>query len=174
MHIHRFIAGLILVLPLSAQSGGTGYIKTSVSPGRAGVFIDGKYVGPAKNFGISRTYAVAPGEHEVKLVDPRCKEVVTKVSVTAGKKTSVSQTLEQLPLLKPPFGTLKTVYPEKYAAVYLNGKYMGHADEMNHAGSGLLLPPGTYKLKIEPLSGGAGIEKDITIEAEKVTLVREK
>ena len=37
-------------IPIVAQQN-TGYLKTNVNPGRAGVFVDGKYLGPAGNFG---------------------------------------------------------------------------------------------------------------------------
>ena len=36
------------------------YLKTKVDPTRAGVFVDGKYVGPAGRFGAARKYALAP------------------------------------------------------------------------------------------------------------------
>jgi hypothetical protein len=57
-------------IPVVGQQN-TGYLKTNVNPGRAGVFIDGKYVGPAGNFGVGRKYTVAAGDHEVKLSEPR-------------------------------------------------------------------------------------------------------
>ena len=63
-------------IPVVAQQS-TGYLKTKVDPGRAGVFIDGKYVGPAGNFGVGRKYAVAAGEHEVKVSEPRYEGMVT-------------------------------------------------------------------------------------------------
>jgi PEGA domain len=48
--------------------------------------IDGKYVGPAANFKIARTYEVAAGEHDVKLEDPRYQEIVRKVTITAARR----------------------------------------------------------------------------------------
>jgi hypothetical protein len=36
--------------PLAAQAKGDAYLKCDVNPGRTGVFVDGKYVGPAANF----------------------------------------------------------------------------------------------------------------------------
>jgi len=69
---------------LACTAADTGRLKTEVNPGRAGVFIDGKYVGPAANFKIAKTYEVAPGEHELRLVDPRYQEIVKKVTITAG------------------------------------------------------------------------------------------
>ena len=55
------VAALLIAvagIPVLAQQN-SGYLKTKVDPGRAGVFIDGKYVGPAGNFGIGRKYTVA-------------------------------------------------------------------------------------------------------------------
>jgi hypothetical protein len=54
----------LLVMVFSMPSIGqqnSGHLRTKVNPGRAGVFIDGKYVGPAANFGVGRTYAVPLG-----------------------------------------------------------------------------------------------------------------
>jgi PEGA domain len=163
---------LCCALPMAAQQG-TGYIKAKVNPGRAGVFIDGKYVGPAANFRIARKYSVAAGSHEVKLIDPRYEEYSTKVEVTARKTTVISQTLKPLPLAKPPFGRLRVQYPEKFAAVYVNGKFMGHVDEFNNFAQGLLLNPGEYTVRIEPLNGAPHEEK-VTIQADKVTDVKVK
>ena len=72
-------AALIAAASLSAQQTGT--LKTKVDPGRAGVFVDGKYVGPAGNFGIGRKYTLAAGEHKIKLVEPRYEDVETTVKI---------------------------------------------------------------------------------------------
>jgi hypothetical protein len=163
-----FLLGLVAaVMPAAAQQG---YIKTSVNPGRAGVFIDGKYVGPSANFRIDRKYAVAPGEHEVRLVDPRYEELVTKVTVEPGKTTKVSQTLKPIEPARPPFGRLRVRDNDKFAAVYINGKYYGHVDEFSNFAQGILLNPGEYDLKVEPVGGQAWTGK-VTIEAGKVVLV---
>ena len=51
----------ILLLSVSFLCAGadTGRLKTEVDPGRAGVFIDGKYVGPAGNFKIADYLRIA-------------------------------------------------------------------------------------------------------------------
>src|ERR1017187_427420 len=71
MRITSFVRNAALLIAVTSISvvaqQSTGYLKTKVDPGRAGVFIDGKYVGPAGNFGVGRKYAVAAGEHEVRL-----------------------------------------------------------------------------------------------------------
>jgi hypothetical protein len=170
----RNAALLIAVAGIPVVGQNTGFLKTKVDPGRAGVFVDGKYLGPAGNFGVGRKYAVAPGEHEVKLAEPRYEDVVTKVTIQAGKTTQLAQTMKALPLAKPPFGRLRTVSTDKFAAVYVNGKFMGHAGEFNNSVQGLLLNPGAYAVKIVPMSGGEGHEEQVKIEADKVTIVQVK
>ena len=165
--------GLLIVafcLPGLAQQNG--YVKTSVSPSRAGVFIDGKYVGPAGNFGSARKYAVAAGEHEVKLTEPRYEDIVTKVTVQAGKTTKVEQKMKAVPPPQPPFGRLRTMSSDKFAAVYVNGKFMGHVDEFSNPTQALLLNPGEYKVRIAPVNGPEGNEETVKIEANKVAIVR--
>jgi len=95
----------LLSLPLAAQNG---TLKCKVDPGRAGVFLDGKYLGPAANFGMSRSYQVASGDHELKLVEPRYQEISKKISVAAGKTTAVKEHMTALPVPQPPFGRIRT------------------------------------------------------------------
>ena len=170
---HR--VGLLALLAaagtLMGQPSGSAYLKTKVDPGRAGVFVDGKYVGPAANFGASRKYALPPGEHKIKLVEPRYEDVDTTVTLTAGKTTVVSQTMKALPVPKGPFGVLRTISPEKYAAVYVNDHYMGHADEFNNFAQGLKLPVGEYDVRIEP-GAGAPIKQHVKIDANKTVIVK--
>ena len=166
---------ILLVLALASLpcwAADTGSLKLQVNPGRAGVFVDGKYVGPAANFGSGRTYQVAAGDHEVRLVEPRYEEVVTKVTITAGKKSVVKETMKALPPAKPPFGTLRTENPDHFAAVYVNTHYMGHVDEFSNSAQGLLLNPGTYEVKIVPTAGGAPVIKTVTIEANQTVIVK--
>jgi hypothetical protein len=165
----RFLLGLALAG--CACAADTGKLKTEVDPGRAGVFIDGKYVGPAANFKVARTYEVAPGEHEVKLADPRYQEVTKKVTITAGKKTVLKEKLTALPPAKPPFGRVRIENPDHFAAVYINDKYMGHVDEFSNFAQGLLLNPGTYQVKVVP-SSGSPVTQSITVEADKTVVVK--
>jgi PEGA domain len=166
----RIITALALT-PLICLGADTGKLRTEVQPGRAGVFIDGKYVGSAANFKIARTYDVAPGEHEVKLVDPRYQEIVKKVTIVSGKKTVLKEVMTAIPLAQPPFGRLRVENADKFAALYVNDKFMGHADEFSNFAQGLLLNPGTYEVKVVPLNGPP-VTKSVTIEKDKVVIVK--
>jgi len=161
-----------VVVTVSAMAGADGTLKTKVSPGRAGVFADGKYLGPAANFGRARTYSLPAGEHEIKLAEPRYEEVVKKVTIVAGQRLTLTETLKALPVAQPPFGRVRTIHPDKFAAVYINGKFMGHVDEFSNFAQGLLLNPGTYELKIVPAGTGSPVTKTITVEADKIVIVQ--
>ncbi len=174
----RLAAVVLSLISLSlfawAQTAGTGKLKTKVNPGRAGVFVDGKYIGPAANFGVSRTYAVPAGDHEVLLTEPRYKDIKEKVTIQAGKTTVLSKTMEALPAPKGPFGRLRVVQGpnDKFGAVYLNEKYMGHIDEFSNSSQGLLINPGEYQLRIASATGGKDYVETITVKENQVTTVK--
>ena len=167
MRIFILLAGTTL----TCLAADTGRLKTEIDPGRAGVLIDGKYVGPAANFKIARTYELPPGEHEVRLAEPRYEEIVTKVTITAGKKTVLKERMKLLPPAKPPFGKLRVENPDHFAAVFVNDRFMGHVDEFNNFAQGLLLNPGTYEVRIVP-SNGSPVTQSVTIEADKTATVK--
>jgi len=157
-----------------------GYIKARGKPGRACIFVDGKYMGPAVRFSVPEKYPVSAGEHEVTLKDPRYEDFTTKVTVQAKKTTKVSFKLKALEPPKGPFGRLRlgggeaesfiSVTAGDVGAIYLNDKFYGYVDEFNNPGSGIELPPGTYNLHVSsPLFGE--IRQPVTIEANKLTVV---
>lgn len=172
------VASLLLLLlafsPISAQQAGSGFLKVKANPGRAGVFVDGKYVGPAANFGMARKYAVAVGEHEVILREPRYQEYKTTVKIEAGRTATVSYSMQPRPLATPPFGKLKAAGFEKYAAIYVNDAYMGHTDEFNGPNQGLLLNPGEYNVKVTSQAGSTLLEEKVTVQQDQVHTLRAK
>ena len=158
-------------LPLAAQADANGFLVSKVKPGRAGVFVDGKYFGPAANFRVAKTYSVPAGRHEVRFVDPRYQDAVTSVTIEPGKKTELVASLAPAPLAQPPYGRLRTMNADKFAAVYVNDKYCGHADEFSNFAQALLLNPGDYAVKIVPSTGEPVLTK-VTIQADKTVIVR--
>ena len=171
MRIKMMLILTAIVLPVLNQAQENGSLCVKANTGRAGVFVDGKYLGPAANFRVARTYPVAVGEHEVKLVEPRYEELTTKVTIQKGKKTTIHETLKELPPAKPPFGRLRTESTDKFAAIYVNDRYMGHADEFSNSAQGLLLNPGEYNVKIVPASG-APVAQTVKIETDKTVVVK--
>jgi hypothetical protein len=167
----------LLALPLAAE---TGYVRVRSSPVGAGLFVDGKYVGPAGRFSVPEKWPVESGSHEISLKDPRYEDFSTKLEVKPGKTTKLRAKLKKLDPPKGPFGRLrlKGGEPESFWSVaqgdtgpfYLNGKFMGHVDELNDIGGGLLVPAGTYELMVESQIYGT-VKKSVTIEAGKVNKI---
>ena len=167
----RGVGVLVLFSAAGVLPAQEAYLKTSVNPGRAGVFVDGKYLGPAANFRIGRKYALPPGQHQVKLVDPRFEEYSTTVDLKAGKTTKLEQAMKPLPPPKGPLGGLRTPISEKYAAVYVNDHFCGHAGEFNNSSQRMMLPVGEYSVRIERTAGGP-LTKTVKIEEGKTVVVQ--
>ncbi len=168
----RYVVFVLLTIGvMQALAQDNGYLMVYANPHETGVFLDGKYLGPARNLGVTKKYAVPAGQHELNLVDPRYEAVSQEITVRAGKKTEVKQTLKPLPPAKPPFGTIRVLNPDKFAAVYINNKFYGHADEFSNSRQGLQLNPGTYDIRVEPTSGQPVAQK-ITVEAGKTIIVK--
>jgi hypothetical protein len=168
------LRGLFITLALgaSAWAQGNGSLKVDADPGRAGVFIDGKYVGPASNLGRTRTYSIPSGEHELILREPRYQESKTTIRIESGEVTRVTRKLERRKLTIPPFGTLRVIGFEKYAAVFVNEQFMGHADEFNARRQGLLLNPGEYTVRVVALNGSPLLERKVTIQEKSTEILR--
>lgn len=157
-----------------------GYIKARGSPTGAGLFVDGKYIGPAGRFTVPEKYEVAPGEHQILLTDPRYEDYTTQVTVQPKKTTKIHYKLKKKEPPKGPFGRLRLGggEPESFISVaygdtgpvFINGKFAGFVDELNNAGGGMLLPPGTYEVKVQSQAFGE-INETVKIEPHKVTVI---
>lgn len=172
------IFGGLLAMPALAQD--TGFVKAYGGPSDAGVWINGKYVGPAHRFTLSEKYQAPTGDVEVTFREPQYEDYTVKASVKPHKTTKVKYTMKKLELPKPPFGRLRLGggEPESFISVaagdtgpiYLNDKFVGYVDQLNNAGGGLLLNPGTYDLHVDSQRFG-DIRQKVTIEANKVTVI---
>ena len=167
-----------MALPAAAQD--TGFIKAYGAPGDAGVFVNGKYLGPAHRFTLSEKYPAPAGELEVTFKEPRYEDYTAKVTVRPHKTTKIKYSMKALEPAKPPFGRLRLGggEPESFISVaagdtgpiYLNDKFVGYVDELNNAGGGLLINPGTYDVRVDSQKFGE-IHQKVTIEANKVTVI---
>jgi hypothetical protein len=96
------------------------------------------------------------------------------VTIQTGRTLIQKESMKAVPLAEPQFGVLRTIHPDKFAAVYVNDKFYGHADEFNNRTQGLKLKPGEYGVKIVPVSGGTMTEEKVKIEADKTVILRAK
>lgn len=173
-----FVVAALCAPLLLAQASGR--IKAVGKPGNAGVWVDGKYVGPASRFTVAEKYDVSAGEVDVVIREPRYEDFSTRVTIRPNKTTKVKYSLKKVEPAKPPFGRFRLGggEPESYISVtagdttpvYINGKFYGYVDELNNAGGGILLNPGTYEISFDsPIYGS--VKQSITIEANKVSVI---
>lgn len=174
------IASLLLASTALYAADTNGYIKARGKPGNAGVFVDGKYLGPASRFTVPEKYPVEPGERTVEFRDPRYEDFSTKVTVTVGKTSKIKYSLKEVPPPTGPFGRVRfgggeaesfiSVTAGDTSPVFVNDKFWGHIDEFNNLGSGMLLPAGTYNIRCSSAIFGE-INQQVTIEANKLTVI---
>ncbi len=174
------LASILILTVTTVGAEKASYIKARGGPTGAGLFVDGKYIGPAGRFTVPEKYEIQPGEHEIALKDPRYEDYSTKVSVQPGKTTKVHYKLKKLPPPKGPFGRLRfggdgeesfiSITAGDTGPVYVNGKFAGFIDELNNAGGGMLIQPGTYSIRAESQKYG-DITQTVTVEANKVTVI---
>ena len=163
---------LLTTLPALAQDKNVGYLRTKVSPWAAGVFVDGNYKGTAEMFGSrSRMINLAPGTYDVELVDPRYKTLKLRVSIEAGKTSTIRRSMEPLGTkAEGPFGELVT---EGFgnSAVYLDGAYYANSSEISSDSRALLLSPGNYTMRIVAEDGATVREDKISINADETLIL---
>ena len=172
------LASAVLSLPASAQD--SGYIKAYGGPADAGIWLNGKYVGPAHRFTLSEKYPAPTGEVELTFKEPLYEDYSVKVNVQPHKTTKVKYEMKKMPPPNGPFGRLRlgggeaesfiSVAAGDTGPIYLNDRFVGYVDELNNAGGGLLLNPGTYDLLVDSQRSGQ-IHQKVTIQADKVTIV---
>jgi len=139
---------LLMASPVFAQGNGTGYLKTKMHPGRAGVFGSGKCLGLSANSRVARKYSFPAGECEVTLSGPGCRKITRKVKIEPDQAALFSQELQPVQLARPSFGQLHTTGGKKYATVYAGGKYIGHFDEFDGPGERFLPHSGSASSKM--------------------------
>ena len=159
-----------------------GFIKARGAPEDAAIFINGKYIGPASRYTVPEKYDAPLGDIEVTFRDPRYEEFTAKVKVEPGKTVHIHYNLKKLEPPKPPFGLLRfhgggtgpnegSLSGGDVGAVYINDRYYGYVQELNHVGTGILLNPGTYDLHVDsPIFGD--VRQKVTIEADKTTMIQ--
>jgi hypothetical protein len=180
MRLLNVALGTLIISSFAFGAAGDGYIKARGRPTGAGLFVDGKYIGPAGRFTVPEKYPLAAGEHEVALKDPRYEDFSAKVTVRSGKTTKLSYKLKKVEPAKGPYGRLRfggdgsesfiSVTSGDTGPVYINDKFWGFVDELNNAGGGILLPAGEYNVRAET-SGFGVVNQKVTIVANKVTVI---
>jgi hypothetical protein len=176
-------AGLLLTLCLcaaaalaSAQSKVMGEVKfegASKVERDSGVWVDGQYVGFLKELHGDKKVMLLPGEHEVAVKQSGYDDFVTKVVVEPGQAQTIQVAMHLSPRATQPdvTSTLKLDVQPGRAAVFLDGKLVGHASEFGGSFHSMLISPGKHTVKVE-LPGYRTFETEVNLLAGQKSEVK--
>jgi PEGA domain len=116
----------------------------------SGVWVDGQYVGYLKELKGAKQVLLLPGEHTISVRQNGYQDFTQQVLVRPGEKQVVYVVMS-----KAPTGAMPTLWSEvkievnpSRAAVFLDGRFVGHVAEFEGTWHSLLIAPGDHKIKI--------------------------
>jgi hypothetical protein len=171
------IAALFLPSALNAQKNDVmGQIqfegKSSIDKD-SGVWVDGEYVGYLKELKGSKKILLLPGEHEIIVRQDGYQDFKRQVQIQPGQTEIMSVSMEKAvtPPLPTVTATVKIVVNPARAAVFVDGLYVGHVGEFKGMGRGLLVAPGSHRIKVA-LAGYDTFETSIKPDANQKVEVK--
>lgn len=138
----------------------------------SGVWVDGGYVGYLKELKGSKKVLLLPGEHVISVKQDGYHDFTERVVVQPGQKYVVRVAMEKAvtPAMPSVTATVKIAINPNRAAVFVDGQFVGHVGEFDGAGRGMLVAPGTHKIRVA-LPGYETFETEINAQAnQKVEL----
>jgi PEGA domain len=130
----------------------------------SGVWVDGRYVGYVKELNGDKKLLLLPGDHVIAVRQSGYQDFERKVLVEPGKKQTIQVAMQKDFGATPPKITSEiklNINPDR-AAVFVDNAYVGHVSEFSGLGRGMLLSPGTHRIKID-LPGYRTFETEITL-----------
>ena len=138
----------------------------------SGVWIDGQYVGYLKELKGSKKVLLLPGEHTVSVRQNGYEDFTERVVLRPGEKQVVQVAMQKAPTGAYPssWASVKIIVNPSRAAVFMDGRFIGHVGEFEGVGRALLVAPGTHQIKIA-LPGYKTFETEISpLARQKVEL----
>jgi hypothetical protein len=166
-----FVSAFVLPIPMRATNEVMGQIefegKSHVAK-TSGVWVDGAYVGYLKELKGSKKVLLLPGEHVIAVRQDGYQDFTQKILVQPGQTQVVRVVMEKglTGPLPDVTATVKIAVNPSRAAVFMDGLFVGHVGEFEGAGRGMLVAPGTHRIKIA-LPGYQTFETDINVIANQ-------
>jgi hypothetical protein len=137
--------------------------KTNVEK-TSGVWVDGQYVGYLKELKGSKKVLLLPGEHTISVRQNGYQDFTQRVIAQPGETQIVRVSMEKAATgAMPPdaeLATIKINLNPSRAAVFLDGRFVGHAGELGGLGRALQVVAGTHQIRIS-LPGYKTFQTDI-------------
>src|SRR5215471_8969536 len=115
----------------------------------SGVWIDGQYVGYLKELKGPRKVLLLPGEHTLSVRQNGYQDFTRTISINPGEKRLIQVAMQKAPTGAMPaaWSTVKLAVNPNRAAVFLDGRFVGHVGEFEGLGRSLLIAPGDHQIK---------------------------
>jgi len=116
----------------------------------SGVWIDGQYVGYLKELKGSKQILLLPGEHEVTVRQNGYQDFSERVMIQPGEKKVLEVAMQRAPTGAMPHvtSTVRLWVNPTRAAVFVDGRFVGHVGEFQGLGRAMLVAPGPHKIRI--------------------------
>jgi len=161
------VAPLFLAGNLAARNKVLGTVKLEAANKAAkdsGIWVDGQYVGYLKELKGSRKIMLLPGLHKIAARQAGYDEFTQTVRLQPGQKEVVTVLMKKNPYVRYGNETaqLKIGGGPERAAVFVDKQYVGHVDQFNGIGQGLLLTPGKHHISVS-MPGYESFETEVTL-----------
>ena len=173
---------LVLMLLLSAAQsfadnrvmGEVQFAGASKVERDSGVWIDGQYVGYLKELKGDKRVMLLPGEHQITVRQAGFDDFDRRIVVEPGQKQTVRVAMGKSMGWTTPSAAIAilklTVQPNR-AAVFLDGKYVGHVGEFGGKFRSMQIASGKHRIKIE-LPGYRTFETEVNLLAGQKSEVK--
>jgi len=158
---------LVLAQPLQARNQVLGEVQFEAGNKAAknsGVWVDGQYVGFLKELKGSKKVLLLPGKHRIEVRQAGYENFTREVTLEPGEKYIVAVTMQKDPNAR--YGIENALVkisgkPDR-AAVFVDNMFVGHIDQFNSAGQGMMLTPGKHDITIS-LPGYQPFETEVNL-----------
>ena len=116
----------------------------------AGVWLDGQYVGYAKELSGNKKLLLLPGKHEIVVRQPWYRDYVEEAVLEPGELHTIDLVLVRDQRIPPKdaSGELRISATPARAAVFVDEQFAGHVDEFDGVGQAMLLTPGQHRVRL--------------------------
>lgn len=116
----------------------------------SGVWIDGQYVGYLKELKGDKKVLLLPGEHDVSVRQNGYQDFNERITMRPGEKLVIPVAMQKAPQGATPaaWSVVKIDVTPTRAAVFLDGRFVGHVGEFQGLGRSLQIAPGDHRIKI--------------------------
>jgi PEGA domain len=117
---------------------------------KAGVWVDGQYVGFVKELNGDKKMLLLPGKHEIIVRQAWYQDYVEQALLEPGEIHMIKLAMAKEPHVATAGATseLKIAATPPRAAVFVDEQFAGHVDEFDGVGKAMLLTPGQHRVRI--------------------------